>query len=76
MDTCPTSHQFKLGVAIGHLVVNAMQDGATYDEVIATLDHTVNLARLNQAMQVDFASLSRRVPQGTFSRHPATNIGE
>lgn len=76
-QTLPTSGQNGLGLAIGQLVVEAMQNGASYDEVIATLDHCANLARLNQAMQADFASPARRVPQGTFRhRHHATHIGE
>lgn len=67
----------RLGTAIGHLVVNAMVEGASYQEVIGTLDHLGNLARLNEKMKVDFTALARRVPQGTFGpRHPSTGIGE
>ena len=39
----PTSQQYALGVAIGHLLVQAIQDGMTYDEIISTLNHSVRL---------------------------------
>lgn len=56
MPDLPTSIQYRLGVDIGRLVVQAMRDGATYSEVIATLDHCKNLAVRNEAFGIDFTA--------------------
>ena len=39
----PTSIQYGLGVAIGHLVIQARKDGASDDELIATLRNTIRI---------------------------------
>ncbi len=54
MSDNPTEQQYALGVEIGHAVVKAMEDGASYDDVLATLQHTTELMRRNQAMGVTF----------------------
>lgn len=67
MQDLPNIGHSGLALEIGVAVSGAMAKGVSADEAIATLDHLANLARLNKAMQVDFASLGRRVPLGTFA---------
>lgn len=57
MSDNPTSVQYRLGVEIGHLVVKAMGDGATYDEIIDTLGHSIDIAARNKAMGVPLAKV-------------------
>lgn len=56
MSDMPTSIQYRLGVDIGRLVVDAMRDGATYSEVIETLEHCRFLALRNEAFGVDLCN--------------------
>lgn len=44
---CPTPVQYALGVNIGHLAVRAAADGATPEQIVATLEHCLGLARFN-----------------------------
>jgi hypothetical protein len=46
----PTSIQYGLGVAIGHLVIQARKDGASDDEVIATLRNTIRILEDHRAV--------------------------
>lgn len=55
----PTSIQFGLGVAIGHLVIQARKDGASDDELIATLRNTIRILEDNKAIRRE---LSDRPP--------------
>jgi hypothetical protein len=55
----PTSIQFGLGVAIGHLVIQARKDGASDDELIATLRNTIRVLEENKAIRRE---LSDRPP--------------
>ncbi len=50
MNDLPTSIQYGLGVAIGHLVIQARKDGASDDEVIATLHNTIRILEDNKAV--------------------------
>lgn len=43
LSDLPTSIQYGLGVAIGHLVIQARKDGASDDELIATLRNTIRI---------------------------------
>lgn len=56
MIDCPTSAQYRLGVEIGRLVVAAMREGMTHDEVIATLAHCTALAIRNREFGITFPS--------------------
>jgi hypothetical protein len=47
----PTSIQFGLRVAIGHLVIQARKDGASDDELIATLRNTIRILEENKAIR-------------------------
>ena len=49
----PTPAQYCLGVNVGHAVVSAMDDGATCDEVIATLRHNIAVMERNRDAGVD-----------------------
>lgn len=51
LSDLPTSIQFGLGVAIGHLVIQARKDGASDDEVIATLRNTIRILEDNRAIR-------------------------
>ena len=51
MNDLPTSIQYGLGVAIGHLVIQARKDGASDDEVIATLRNTIRILEDNRAIR-------------------------
>lgn len=55
----PTSIQYGLGVAIGHLVIQARKDGASDDELIATLRNTIRVLEENKAIRRE---LSDRPP--------------
>ena len=46
----PTSIQYGLGVAIGHLVIQARKDGASDDELIATLRNTIRILEGHKAV--------------------------
>ncbi len=59
MNDLPTSIQFGLGVAIGHLVIQARKDGASDDEVIATLHNTIRILEDQKAV---LRELSHRPP--------------
>ena len=59
LSDLPTTIQFGLGVAIGHLVVQARKDGASDDEVIATLRNTIRILEDQQAV---LRELSDRPP--------------
>ncbi len=50
MNDRPTSIQYGLGVAIGHLVIQARKDGASDDEVIATLRNTIRILEDHRAV--------------------------
>ncbi len=50
MNDLPTTIQFGLGVAIGHLVIQARKDGASDDEVIATLLNTIRILENQKAV--------------------------
>lgn len=50
MNDLPTSIQYRLGVAIGHLVIEARKDGASDDEVIATLLNTIRILEDHKAV--------------------------
>jgi hypothetical protein len=52
----PTSIQFGLGVAIGHLVIQARKDGASDDELIATLRNTIRILEDNKAIGRELAA--------------------
>ena len=52
----PLSTQYALAVGLGRQLVGAMMAGASHDELIPTLDHCANLARITKAMQVDLAA--------------------
>ena len=56
----PTSAQYALGVKIGHAVVEAQRAGATCDEVIATLRHSIVLVETNR----DFAQVESGLRHG------------
>lgn len=62
MSDNPTSAQYALGVTIGHAVVAAMKDGASYDEVISTLRHSIGLTERNKAFGIDLAALPSPTP--------------
>jgi hypothetical protein len=51
VNDLPTSIQYGLGVAIGHLVIQARKDGASDDEVIATLRNTIRILEDNRAIR-------------------------
>jgi len=51
VNDLPTSIQYGLGVAIGHLVIQARKDGASDDEVIATLHNTIRILEDNRAIR-------------------------
>ena len=51
MNDRPTSIQYGLGVAIGHLVIQARKDGASDDELIATLRYTIRILEENKAIR-------------------------
>lgn len=53
MTDNPTSVQYALGVSIGHLLSKAMSDGASYDEVIATLQNCIGIVRFNAAITAE-----------------------
>lgn len=57
MSDNPTSVQYALGVKIGRLIVEAMKDGASYDEVIETLHHSKRLAERNKEFGIDLTKL-------------------
>jgi len=50
VNDLPTTIQFGLGVAIGHLVIQARKDGASDDEVIATLLNTIRILENQKAV--------------------------
>ena len=50
MNDLPTSIQYGLGVAIGHLVIQARKDGASDDELIATLRNTIRILEDHKAV--------------------------
>jgi hypothetical protein len=50
VNDLPTSIQYGLGVAIGHLVIQARKDGASDDEVIATLRNTIRILEDHKAV--------------------------
>lgn len=50
----PTSLQYKLGVDIGHSLADALANGASYEEVISTLQHCITLAEFNRDTGRDF----------------------
>jgi hypothetical protein len=50
VNDLPTTIQFGLGVAIGHLVIQARKDGASDDEVIATLRNTIRILEDHKAV--------------------------
>ena len=51
LSDLPTSIQYGLGVAIGHLVIQARKDGASDDELIATLRNTIRILEENKAIR-------------------------
>ncbi len=51
LSDMPTTIQFGLGVAIGHLVIQARKDGASDDEVIATLLNTIRILEDSRAIR-------------------------
>ena len=53
----PTSIQYGLGVAIGHLVIQARKDGASDDELIATLRNTIRILEDNKAIRRELSDL-------------------
>ncbi len=55
----PTSIQYGLGVAIGHLVIQARKDGASDDELLATLRNTIRSLEDTKAIRRE---LSDRPP--------------
>lgn len=75
MADFPTSPHFGLGLDVANLVVNAMANGVTHDQVIDTLEHLTSLARLSKAMGLNLGALHERVPASTFSRRSfATDV--
>lgn len=55
MSDNPTSVQYALGVSIGHLLSKALSEGASYDEVIATLQNCIGICRFNAAISAERA---------------------
>lgn len=53
MSDDPTSVQYALGVRIGHLLSKALSEGASYDEVIATLQNCIGICRFNAATSAE-----------------------
>ena len=53
MSQHPTSIQYRLGVQIGHALVEAVENGASYDEAIETLHHSIGVMERNRALGVD-----------------------
>lgn len=49
LNDLPTPVQFCLGVAIGHLVIQARKDGASDDQMIATLRNTIRILEGHKA---------------------------
>lgn len=49
----PTSVQYALGVAVGHAVVGAAHAGASYDEIIATLRHSIRNVEMHKTFQLE-----------------------
>ena len=47
----PTSIHFGLVAAIGHLLIQARKDGASDDELIATLRYTIRILEENKAIR-------------------------
>lgn len=55
MSDTPTSVQYALGVSIGHLLSKALSEGASYDEVIATLQNCIGICRFNASIAAERA---------------------
>jgi hypothetical protein len=53
MSYLPTRIQYHLGVLISHAMVKAMKEGASYDEVIETLHHSIGVIEQKRAFGVD-----------------------
>ena len=60
MSDMPTSSQYRLGVQIGHAMVETMEEGASYDEVIETLHHSIGVMERNRAFGVDLRREGKR----------------
>ena len=65
-----SSQQYALGVEIGRLVLSRLLDGMTYDEVRATLCHSLKLVEFNAAIGLDF----RSIPQKSSGDRTAADI--
>ena len=65
MNDHVTSIQYKLGVDIGHLVIKARKDGASDDELIATLHNTIRILEDNKAVTHELAVRPALTPQET-----------
>lgn len=61
MTTSRTPAQYRLGASIFHAIVDAYTDGATHEQVIATLETSVRIVLANQECEIPETALARQV---------------